>query len=48
MLPPSGRKRRRYRELTGRAMRLLRTDHAEGETVVGLLLSIRPKKCVRR
>ena len=47
MLPPSQRKHRRYRELTGQAMRLLRAGNTEGETVVALLLSIRPKKRIR-
>jgi len=44
MLAPYRRKHKRYKKLTGMAMRLLRAGNTEGETVVELMLSIQFRK----
>src|SRR3569832_2131075 len=45
MLAPSRRPRFRYKKMVGRAIRLLRAGHTEGETVVELKIYIRlPKR----
>ncbi len=48
MLPAYRRKHKRYRDLTGLAMRLLTEGHTEGATVVELMLSLQMKKRIRK
>jgi len=48
MLAPSRRKRFNYKNMVGRAIRLLKDGHTEGETVVELMIYIRLPKRVRK
>src|SRR3569832_2292523 len=48
MLAPSRRKRFNYKNMVGRALRLLKAGHTEGETVVELMIYIRLPKRKRK